>query len=99
MSTGQTCGMNEATQGIRYNAEAGRYETPWGWIKLDFAANEIQVYGPGVSEWFDPREAARTASLFTTYASPGMGLALAIHQQYAAWKGSRELVGPSSPPL
>jgi hypothetical protein len=79
-------------EGIRYDEQAGRYETPWGWIKLDFATNDVQVYGPGVNEWFDPGEATRTAALFTAYASPGMAVAMAIHQQYAAWKGAQQLI-------
>ena len=81
------------TEGIRYDERSGRYETPWGWIKLDFATKEAQVYGPGVNEWFRPDKAVKTAGLFAAYASPGMAVALAIHGQYAAWQGSRELVG------
>lgn len=79
--------------GIRYDEQSGRYETPWGWIRLNFATNEVQVYGLGVNAWFRPDEAVKTAGLFATYASPGMAVALAIHGQYAAWRGSMELVG------
>ena len=96
MSTGQTIQACMRPAGIRYNPEAGRYETPWGWIKLEFATSEIQVYGPGVNEWFDAQRALRSAGLFASYADPGMAAALAIHGQYAAWKGARELVGQGS---
>ncbi len=85
----QTCRRRES--GIRYNLEANRYETPWGWIRPDFAASEIQVYGPNISEWFDAREALRLADLLSAYTSKGMAVALAIHQQYATWKGSQQL--------
>ena len=44
----QTCRRGN---GIRYNPEASRYETPWGWIKSDFAASEIAHVGD--DEQFD----------------------------------------------
>lgn len=80
------------TGGIRYDEQSGRYETPWGWIKLDFATSEVQVYGPGVNAWFRPDEAVKTAGLFAACASLGMAVALAIHGQYAAWQGAREIL-------
>lgn len=92
MRTEQKVNGNTKADGIRYDEESRRYETPWGWIRMDFATGDVQIYGPGVNGWFDPREAERTAALFTAYASPGMAMALAIHQQYAAWKGARQIV-------
>lgn len=80
-------------QGIRYDEAQRRYETGWGWIKLDLSAGDVQVFGPGVNEWFDADKAVRTAALFSAYApSLGMAVALAVNEQYGAWKGTRELV-------
>ena len=93
MRTEQQVKGNTRAEGIRYDEQTGRYETPWGWIKLDFSTGDCQVSGPGVDEWFRPEEVVKTAGLFGPYtSSPGMAVALAIHQQYAAWKGAQQLI-------
>jgi hypothetical protein len=82
----------EMAQGIRFNEAQRRYDTDWGWIKLDLSSGDVRVFGPGVNEWFDADKAVRTAGLFSAYApNLGMAVALAINEQYGAWKGAWEL--------
>jgi len=78
---------------IWFDKESGKFITPWGWVKLNFTTGQADVYGPGAPEWYDGEKAIRTATLFSPHCeSTGMAFTLAVHQQYAAWKGARSLV-------
>ena len=84
--------MKDNRNGIEFNRETGRYETRWGWIRLNFQTGDVEVYGPNVNEWFHADRAMQTAGLYAAHCpTPGMAVALAIHYQHAAWRGSREL--------
>lgn len=77
---------------ITYNAELGRFDAPWGWMRFNFETGDVQVYGPNPSAWFNAAAALEAASLFAEHCKPlGMAVALAIHQQYAAYRGGQTL--------
>lgn len=77
---------------IYFDKESGEFKTPWGFVKCNFTTGEVSVSGPAVHDWYDSDKAIRTATLFAGYCeSPGMAFTLAVHQQYAAWKGARSL--------
>ncbi len=80
-------------KGIEFNRETGRFETDWGWMKFDFQTGSVEVWGPCVNEWLDTDRAVSVAGDFAPYCHGQleMALALAIHYQYAAWKGARQL--------
>jgi len=81
------------SKGIVFNNGTGRYETDYGWFQFNFTTGEVLVEAPGANEWFDADRAMGTAQMFMRYSpTPGMALALAIHGQYAAWKGARSLM-------
>lgn len=78
---------------ITYNAELKRFDAPWGWMRFNFETGDVQVCGPTPDAWFNAEAAVKTASLFSGYCETlGMALALAIHQQYAAFRGGQILV-------
>jgi hypothetical protein len=88
----QTTQKTERSRGIVYDADAGIYRTDWGTVKMNVTTGLVEVRGPSPEKWLDLDAALKTAALFAGECpNVGMALAIAIHMQFAAWKGALSL--------
>jgi len=75
---------------------AVKFTFGWGWAAINPTSGAVDVYGPGVGEWFDAEKACQSACTMMRFAPRKCDefdmVAQAINLQYAAWKGMRGLM-------